>query len=84
MSYFLNTGFSRAFFQYPKTEVVFALSVYRSVSGGTIADPVIFNNLGDIPSGPVDFVSFSEATFFSISLFDRHMLDIVETAGTSW
>lgn len=63
---------------------MFALGVRRFVSGDTIADPASFSNLGDIPSGPVDFVGFIERTFFSISLFDRHESDIVGTAGASW
>ena len=48
----------------------------RLVSGPTIAVPASFNNLGDIPSGPVALLFFNNVIFLSISRLDRLISDI--------
>ena len=52
------------------------LYMKRLVSGPTTAVPASFNNLGDIPSGPVALLFFNNVIFLSISRLDRLISDI--------
>ena len=52
------------------------LFMKRLVSGPTTAVPASFNNLGDIPSGPVALLFFNNVIFLSISRLDRLISDI--------
>ena len=46
------------------------LGMKRLVTGATTAGPASFNNLGDIPSGPVALLFFNNIIFPSISTPD--------------
>ena len=52
------------------------LCMKRLVSGPTTAVPASFNNLGDIPSGPVALLLFNNVIFLSISRLDGLISDI--------
>ena len=52
------------------------LCIRRLVSRATTAVPASFNNLGDIPSGPVYLIFFNNVIFLSISRLGRLIFDM--------